>query len=168
MTLTQDRARQVLGYDPATGHLTWLLQRGRARVGDRAGCVATESDGRRVRTVRVDGKQFLEHRLIWFWVTGRWPEPEVDHRDRDATNNVWTNLREATRSQNRQNQLDAPGASGFLGVTWHAGKWAGQIHVDGKHVHLGRFDRADDGHAAYLARRAQAFPFQPTPARKAA
>lgn len=66
----------------------------------------------------------------------------VDHVDGDGLNNQRGNLRPATQALNARNvPKPASNTSGFKGVTWHkaAEKWAAQIHVDGRHLHLGLF-----------------------------
>ena len=96
--LSHERLKEVLEYDPGTGISTWLVDRtGTARAGARAGCIHKSSG---YRVIRIDGKLYREHRVIFFWMTGKWPDKEVDHRDLDKSNNRWHNLREATRSQN--------------------------------------------------------------------
>lgn len=41
--------------------------------------------------------------LIWWKAKGRWPILELDHIDRNSTNDISTNLKEATPSENQQN-----------------------------------------------------------------
>ncbi|WP_424031702.1 HNH endonuclease [Methylocella sp.] len=54
--------------------------------------------------VKIDGRPYTVHRVVWLWKTGEWPFPEVDHEDRNGTNNRWTNLHEATSTQNQGEQ----------------------------------------------------------------
>lgn len=124
--LTVERLRAVLRYDPDTGE--WeRIKKGagtRAKVGSRYG------KGRRYIRISVDGKRYLAHRLAWFYMTGEWPYPETDHRDRDSLNNRWRNLREATRSENGLNRGKAKNnTSGAIGVRWskHAKQWVAHV-----------------------------------------
>lgn len=65
--LTIERLRSVLSYDIVSGFLTWNIKPNRnIRIGNRAGSL--KSDG--YRYVRVDNIEYLEHRLIWFGMTG--------------------------------------------------------------------------------------------------
>jgi hypothetical protein len=51
-------------------------------------------------------------------MTGDWPENDLDHKDTIRTSNVWTNLRPATRGQNRCNtKAGKNNTLGIKGVT---------------------------------------------------
>lgn len=87
-------------------------------------------------------------------MTGRWPSLEVDHIDADRDNNCWSNLREATRSQNNANErLRKCNTSGFKGVSYYqpTGRWRVQIQKDRKKRNLGYFKTPEEAHAVYLA-----------------
>lgn len=148
--LTAGRLRQLVTYCPETGHFTWNYSLGsRAAAGQRAGCLCRTS-GRRL--LRVDGRVYLEHRLAWLYMTGKWPTLEVDHIDMESDNNRWINLREATSSQNKANRKAlSTNRSGIKGVSFHkaAGKWSAQINVNGKKRHLGLFSNPQAAHEAY-------------------
>ena len=58
------------------------------------------------------------HRVAYYLMTGHQPRC-LDHIDRDKTNNKWSNLREATVSQNNKNRpLSKNNKSGIKGVGW--------------------------------------------------
>lgn len=100
-----------LSYNPNTGEVHWTrssLNRAAVR-GKRAGTV--NANGYRV--IGLDGISWLEHRLIWYYMTGEIPEEGIDHRDRNPSNNRWKNLRQASKSQNGENR-------GFTGLSWHS------------------------------------------------
>jgi hypothetical protein len=153
MELTQERLKELISYDPLTGVFLWLVDRGGKRAGDVAGC--------RKRTyiaISVDDRIYRAHLLAWFYMTGEWPDPFVDHRDLDKHNNVWTNLRLATKSQNMANVgLIKSNKSGLKGVSrYRAGEpygkpWQAQIQKDGRTIYLGHFATREEGHAAYVA-----------------
>jgi len=140
-TTTAARVRELLFYDPNTGVFTWRLNRG----GRKAGSVAGRGGHQRgYRLIGVDGKTYLEHRLAWLYVTGEWPQDEVDHIDGKTDNNRIANLRQASRVQNSQNSKRYVGATSMHpGVYWNKsrGKWAVRIRVgDGSRKFLGRYD----------------------------
>ena len=76
------------------------------------------------------------HRVIWAMMTGRWPDDEIDHRDRDPANNRWENLREATHSLNMLNR-DEPSTntSGVKGVSRYRKGWRVQRKTGGRHIY---------------------------------
>lgn len=140
--LTQKRLRELLDYDPATGVFSRLVDRaGNARKGDVAG---TLSLGR--RRIRVDNRLYLASNLAVLYMTGRWARNDVDHRNRIKTDDRWSNLRMATRSQNNANRVNR--SKGFY---WDAvnKKYAAQIKVNGKHIFLGRYRTRRQASAAY-------------------
>ena len=98
--LTPKRLKFVLRYDPVTGYFTWIACVGnRVRLGTRAGCINNKG----YRTIRIDGILYYEHALAYFYMTGRWAEPTVDHRNECKSDNRWENLREATHLDQQQN-----------------------------------------------------------------
>lgn len=152
MELTQERLKELLRYSPETGLFYWLQDRGGKRSGEEAGC--------RKRTyilISVDDVVYRAHHLAWFYMTGEWPDPFVDHRDLNKHNNIWTNLRLATKSQNMANVgLIKSNKSGLKGVSrYRAGEaygkpWQASIGKDGKSRHLGHFATKEEAHAAYV------------------
>lgn len=146
--LTAERVREVLEYDPETGLFTYLVRVSKCiHVGDVAGSM-NKSCG--YRMIQIDGVRRTAHRLVWLWMTGEWPADEVDHINHDRTDNRWSNLRAASRVQNRVNTpRSRSNKSGLKGVSRHrrSGKWRSQ--VGGRH--LGLFDCPIEAHAAYVA-----------------
>lgn len=104
--LTHERLRDLLTYNPVTGKFFWRM-RGGARAGSMRG---------KYRSITVDGKAHLEHRLAWFYVHGRWPCDSIDHANCVEHDNRLENLREATLSQNMANKpRGRRNKSGFQG-----------------------------------------------------
>lgn len=148
--LTHARLTEAFHYDKETGHFIFKIKLAqRVNVGDRAG-----ADRHGYWTVAIDNKRYAAHRLAWLYVTGRWPCAEIDHIDGVKDNNKWANLREATHSENRQNQIKPykTNKAGHMGVCWHnAGKkWRARITVNGKDKWLGLFETPEAASIAYL------------------
>lgn len=149
MSLTVERLRHLLSYDPATGIFTRRIGVKGYAAGSRVGY--RRADGR--LCIRVDRKLYLASRLAWFYVQGCWPEAEIDHRDCDTVNDQFGNFREATPSQNGGNKRKyRNNKSGFKGVSWHRQnqKWLAQICVERKYRYLGCFDDPAEAHASYV------------------
>jgi hypothetical protein len=150
--LTVQRVRDVLDYEAGSGVFRWKKQlAARGKVGTVAGNVA-DATGR--RTIRIDGELYLEHRLVWLYVHGRWPVDQIDHVDGNAGNNRLNNLREATNQQNNFNKgLPKNNTSGIKGVSWDTArqKWTARIRIHGKVKCLGRYASKDAAAYAYRA-----------------
>lgn len=77
---------------------------------------------------------------------------EVDHIDGNGLNNVRSNLRMSTRTQNSANKSKQQNnTSGYKGVYWHKAnnKWAAHIQVNKKSIHLGVFNTKKSAAVAY-------------------
>lgn len=138
--LTAERLRELIEYDPETGAFTWAARsRPGVRVGDPCGRISHHG----YHEIGVEYSLRRANRLAWLYMTGEWPDGDVDHINRDKADNRWCNLRLATRSQNSSNVDPARrrNTSGFIGVTFDKArdKWRAQIRIDGRKVNLGRF-----------------------------
>ena len=148
--LTYDYLRELLDYDPATGKFYNRVARGPSQVGAEAGYI----DTRGYIYIRIDGALYLAHRLAWFYVHGYLPENDLDHIDRDPSNNRVENLREVSRYCNSRNCGNPnTNTSGIKGVRWHKrdNKWRAQIMVKMRFFHLGYYDDFNDAVCARLA-----------------
>lgn len=148
--VSHERLRALLRYNRHTGAFTWLQKASsNTIVGTEAGCL---SKGYRV--IRIDGRLYRANRLAWFYVTGVWPEFDVDHRDTDPGNNRWRNLRDVPHAVNNQN-LRRPhrdNEGGLLGTSKIGSRWRATIGLGGgKTKHLGCFASTEAAHAAYVA-----------------
>lgn len=135
----------LLTYEPDTGKLFWLERPGapkqwNARFARREAFTAKNCSGYHHGTLM--GRTISAHRAIWCLQTGEWPSDQVDHVNLDRSDNRWSNLRSATRSENNRNTRSRPNASSrFIGVQFHrlSGKWAARIRLGGKQKYLGIF-----------------------------
>lgn len=152
--LTASRLRDLLHYDPETGVFTRRTQTAPVvKIGGVAGTkLVTGYIG-----LSVDGKLYLAHRLAWLYVHGNWPTKNIDHKDRDRSNNRIDNLRLCNQSQNTANSSRK--ATGIKGVSWFKSrqKWRARITVQYKEQHIGYFDSIEDAQAAYRAKAAELF-----------
>lgn len=145
--LSAEKLRQFLKYDPATGQFTWVgPAHPRRRPGDIVGGWGRGS-GRGHRTVQIENSPYYLHRLAWLWMTGEWPEHEIDHINGNPTDNRWANLRQATHQENVFNTWRAAGASGEVGVTRRREVWCAQVGAFGG-MWTGRFKTKDEAVAA--------------------
>jgi hypothetical protein len=144
--LTAQRLRELLDYNPETGVFTRRISIGRGKAGEVAG-------GRWFGYWRVcvDYTTYTAHRLAWLYVTGAWPEHEVDHINGDGRDNRFVNLRDVRRQTNSENRR-SKGAK-RLGAHFvpRVNRWRAMIATSGKRMHLGYFPTEEEAHRAYLA-----------------
>ena len=143
--ITQSRLHELFDYDPNTGNLLWKVVRPNVKVGDVAGCI-DKRDG--YRLIRLDGRTYKAHRLVWLWHHGKWPDHQIDHIDRDPANNRIENLRDVSGSINQLN-CDKPNKTGFAGVIKSRNKFQAQLKIFGKNVRLGTFDTPEEAHHVF-------------------
>jgi len=136
-----ERLLSKLDYNPDKGIFTW-------KNGKRAGSVS----GNGYEYIRLDGTLYQSSRLAWLYITGEWPKDEIDHADRNPSNNRISNLREANSSQQSANSrgvrtkhFDLPRGVRPL----ESGRFASYCKKDGKNHYLGTFDLVEEAHSAY-------------------
>lgn len=156
MTITAERLREVLRYDPETGEFTRLQSRGNAKAGSRAGSPTSHG----YLAIMVDGCWTVSHRWAWLYMTGAWPDGEIDHRNGERQDNRWANLRLAPGGLNQQNRRTprAGSASRVLGVTAQNGRFVARIVANRQTFNLGVFETAQQAHAAYVAAKRKLHP----------
>jgi len=128
MKLTQKKLQDIFYY------IDGILIR--KRSGKKVGA---KPDPNGYGVVKVNGKVYKAHRIIFKFVHGYLPDM-LDHRDGNRMNNNITNLRPATAQENNRNsKLYSTSTSGVTGISFSAGKWKAYIYVDQKQIYLGRF-----------------------------
>ena len=149
--LTAEYLRSILHYDPESGIFTRKVSTSsRAKVGDVAGC----PDGGGYLQIRIQSRLYLAHRLAWLHTYGVWPKDQIDHINRNRSDNRIYNLREVTNKQNLQNAGKySHNTSGHPGVYWHKqrSKWQVKIRHNQKLIHLGYFSILEEAIAARKA-----------------
>ena len=152
--LTIEYLRSVLDYDPETGIFIWKVNTSRKPM---AGKVAGSVGKWGYRTIGICNSGGVErckvkaHRLAWFYVTGEWPDGDIDHKNLRRDDNRFENLRPATRPQNNINAvIHSNNSSGFKGVGWHKqiGRWRAYLTVNKRQRSLGLFDTKEEAAAA--------------------
>lgn len=106
------------------------------------------------RRVKLDGKFYFEHRVIWMMEHEQHiPEGyEIDHINRDHYDNRPDNLRLATHRENLLNRELPVSPSGFRGVRrTKQSRYRASIVENGKRHNLGSFSTPLEAAAAYDA-----------------
>lgn len=136
----------AIKYDPQTGLFT--------RPGGTP--TAGNPDRKGYMMISVCGQNYRAHRLAWYYMTGEWPDQQIDHINCVHGDNRWENLRLCTRSQNNHNQPTRKNnRSGVKGVHFkkQAGKWHGQVCLNYRIHHVGLFDSLEEAAVAVRAKR---------------
>lgn len=148
--ITSAEAAEWFSYDANSGLVIWKKSpRIGVMKGDKAGFL--KKDG--YMAVKLKGKQYQMHRVVWLLLNGVWPDGDIDHIDGNRANNKADNLRDVTRrinSQNRRGVRKTGTKSGLLGCSYLRGKWQATINVNGKTQYLGVFSSPEEAHSAYL------------------
>jgi len=153
-SLTRERLLALLSYAPRTGVFRWrVARRGPAVVGSIAGCIGSIG----YRVISIDDKIYLAHRLAFLYMTGCWPQQDVDHRNRKRHDNRWSNLRDVSRSVNICNMKGPMQGAPFRGVSWlpSRGKYNARLTLRGSRMLDANFDTLDEA----IATREQAREF---------
>lgn len=148
MNLTLAEVKEYLNYDPDTGIFTWRKSRAKGRP--IKGSVAGAAHNAGYIRLSINNTSYLAHRVAWFYVTGSWPKADIDHKDRNRKNNRFSNLREATRGENRYNSATSENKTGFVGITkLGENRYRARIIAQYRAYHLGVFPTLDEAHEAY-------------------
>ena len=117
----------------------------------RPGDIAGTLDKKGYRAITIKGRKYPAHQLAWLYMTGEWCSLVIDHCDLDPSNNCWSNLRRATKSQNNANRsLQRNNSCGLKGASPDGRRWRATIFKNGRIRHLGIFPTPQEAHAAYV------------------
>ena len=135
--LTQEYLHALFNYK--IGELYWKISNNRKiKIGSIAGYVTSAN----YKSVKIFGKQHLNHRLIFLMHYGYLPN-YIDHIDENPSNNKIENLRKVTQVQNLQNsKLSKNNTSGCKNVYWNkaAKKWQVYCRIGEKLRYFGVYD----------------------------
>jgi len=161
--------RSILRLDEAAGKLYWIKREASVFGGDKATAELTAKKwnsrfaGKEALYSKDKGgycrgavlsKDIKAHRVIYALVHGEWPESDIDHINGDRSDNRPENLRSVSRSENMKNSaLRITSSTGYLGVSFNkgCGNYRAHIQADGRLLHLGYFDTADDARKARIS-----------------
>ena len=154
--ITAEEVRRLFHYDPDTGVFTRLINRHRFKSGDVAGSVSNEG----YVCIKIHKTTYKAHRLAFLFMSGSFPDNQVDHINGNRADNRWSNLREVSFNGNVHNQrkAQAPNKSGLLGVSPNNKRWKATISCNGKYHYLGTFDTPDQAHQAYVTAKRSLHP----------
>lgn len=157
--MDQAYLKSRLLYAPRKGVFYWIdpPKNHQELAGEEAG--SATSGPKPYHVIQIDGAKYKRSRLAFLYMEGRWPAEVMDHINGYSLDDRWTNLREATLTQNAQNhkgrskQSDLP-----MGVRLNqSGTFAARIGVNGKQVQIGTFETVKAAADAYANARGKYF-----------
>lgn len=149
MTLLQEDVKALFDYDPPSGICTLKVDRHKAKAGEPIDERYVYKKG--YALIGLKGKPYLLHRLIWLWMTGSFPDNEIDHINGDKMDNRWENLRDVTRAEQMHNRAVWGASKASIGTRKvPSGRWQAHITTDGQKHYLGTYDSEEAAMRAYL------------------
>lgn len=140
--LTQERLKNLFYYDSFLGALIRKRAKATQRAGSIAGCLMPQG----YLVTRVDNILYFNHRLVWLYVNGYFPENAIDHINRNKSDNRIENLREVSAMCNARNSTNYKNnTSGVKGVIWEPvnKNWIASIVINRNRLHIGRYKSFD-------------------------
>lgn len=145
---SMQRLRELFSYNPFTGEVCRKVDVPKSHSGDVVGTV----NSRGSLICRVDYRILYVHRIAWALHYGCEPPEIIDHINGIPSDNRICNMRAATTQQNNWNRgVHRRNKSGIKGAHWSSleKRWRSSVKVNGKSIHLGWFDTAEEAAAAY-------------------
>lgn len=147
--ITQNQLKEELEYNPETG----LFIRKKSGNGNNKGDVAGSKDKDGYIIIRVHGKRYKAHRLAWLYIYGYLPKAQIDHINRNKSDNRISNLREVFHADNRKNQDKTKrNSTGRKGVSFSGDKnkpYRVYCSINGVNTYLGMFKTLEEAGNAY-------------------
>ena len=150
--LTQEYVNEL--FTVCGGDLLWVKPKAiRIKPMTKAGTLGKDGYIR----VFVDGKSYLAHRIVYLMHHDEYVG-ELDHINRNKTDNSIENLRCVPRSENARNKgAYKNNSTGFKYVHSHpCGKYEAGVRVNGKRIYIGLFETPEEASLAAQAARATA------------
>lgn len=156
--ISQKELKRLLSYNPSTGIFVWkrrcvsMFKSTKRRnaysscaswntryAGKRAGC-KSDLGGSGIREyISIKKKAYFSHRLAWLYMTGSFPNKDIDHINGIPIDNRFCNLRDVTVIENARNKrMQNDNTTGVTGVSWNKEKkkWKAYINLKNKNIHI--------------------------------
>lgn len=149
--------KRRLDYNPDTGIFRWKISPIKRIL---PGTIAGTENHDGYRNIEINYIKYAEHRLAWLFMTGEWPDEDIDHVNRIRNDNRWVNLRSAKEVQQHYNKKYKPNkTAGIRGVSLHkpTNRWRARINIDGKTQYLGYFETKEEAQKVYITKAKEIF-----------
>jgi hypothetical protein len=143
-----DEIKKELWYEKQTG----VFRARFANAKSKAWRIVGRKESKGYLQVKINNRMYMAHRLAWMYETGQDPtllNMQIDHIDRDKTNNAFANLRLVTNKQNSENRnVNSRSKTGIRGVYMEKDRFVAEMCNNYKKIKLGRFTTLDLAKAA--------------------
>ncbi len=132
------KLRNQLNYNPNTGEFKWRESGSGRRKNLIAGCV--KKKGLSIwRRIVFDQQEYTSGQVAWSVMMGEFPKFIIDHKDGDALNDKWANLRRGDECIDQRNaRIQERNKTGCTGVRLNNGYYLANIgDGSGKQKYLG-------------------------------
>ena len=104
--------------------------------------------------VKILGKKYPAHWIVWVLNRGEWPT-RLDHINGNRADNRIENLRESSHTENMWNAKSRNGQTRVKGVVWEKSKerYRVRMRVNGQRLSFGHFKTLDEARSAVQAAR---------------
>lgn len=150
--ISANELRARLTYYPTIGSFQWVdpSPYHSEKLGLEAGGPVPGGSGKLYHTISVNGRKYKRSRLAWLYMTGEWPEHQIDHINGNSLDDRWCNLRQATATENAWNHKRRAKKSDLpMGVRTIGPRFQARLAVNHKMIHLGCFATPEEASDAY-------------------
>lgn len=135
-----------LKYNPKSGKLYWNVSKPRVKKGNEIKSKTSEG----YKSIKINGKSYLQHRICWYLFYGKWPTNSVDHINGIKDDNRILNLRDVSHRENCSNAKCHRQKRKLAGTYFHKrdNVWEATIYIN-KRIYLGRFKTEVEANNSY-------------------
>lgn len=145
LKIDKDEIFRRFDYDPESGIITWkelpdMTHKKKTMAHGMPAFTTRERKG--YMNGRVMGVHLKAHRVAWLLHYGDWPHDQIDHINRNKSDNRISNLRVVSNHQNCRNQAKRKeNTSGWNGVSFNKNlrKWHAKYRMFDVDYHVGFF-----------------------------
>ena len=146
--ITVSELHELLTADFEAGRLFWRnAARSTNGRGHDAGDEAGYMEPRGYFYLDTGKGRYAVHRILWAMYHGDWPTKEIDHIDRNKSNNAIANLRDVSSRENEANKERKGNLP--LGVHRKNKRFEARLYANGSRSYLGTYGTPEEASAAY-------------------
>lgn len=146
-----EELRKIIKYDPLTGEFTRIKTKS---LKIKTPCKAGRINHLGYCVIGINKKIHLGHRIAWALHHNKWPDQDIDHINRNPSDNRITNLREAKPTENLLNRdKQKNNKSGYKNVSWSKtmNKWIVRMRVNKKDCIIGYYSDINEANKTAIS-----------------